>query len=173
MLMKRTIFGLATILVVFVATFAALALRPVAKVKAGQGCSNATLRGSYGVVAQGFLGGTPGYTELYLPANFTMLATFNGKGSFSGSSLNVFVAGNPSPHNPASFTGGTYTVNSDCTCTFTTPTLDAFDATITAYGIVVDTGGDELAGSAYSSNDNITGTFDAKRVGVGQWYFLP
>ena len=170
--MKRTILALSTTLVVFVALFAVFVLRPVAKVKATTGCSDATLYGSYGIVAQGFQGGMPGDTELYPPANFSMLAKFDGDGHFTGSSLNVFVAGNPSPHNPASFIGGTYTVYSDCTCKLTTPTLAAFDATITGYGTAVDTGGDEVAGNLYSSNLNITGTFDARRVAAGKWGFL-
>jgi hypothetical protein len=173
MLMKRTIFGLATILVVFVAIFAVFALRPVAKVRAGySGCSNKTLKGNYGLVASGFKGGLPGATEIYLPANFSMLVNFDGNGHFSASKLNAFVAGNPSSHNPASFTGGLYTVLSDCTCTLNTGYLDTFEATITAYGIVVDTGGDELVGSAYASDNlNITGTFDAKKIAEGRWIF--
>ena len=54
--MKRTIFVLLTMLVVFVAVFSVLVLRPVPKVKATIGCSNATLFGNYGLVASGFYG---------------------------------------------------------------------------------------------------------------------
>ena len=87
--------------------------------------------------------------------------------------MNIVADGSAEPGNPYSFMGGNYTVNSDCTCAFTTPNLAAFDATITSYGIVADTDGDELAGNVLSSNANITGTFDAKRVAVGRLAFLP
>ncbi|MGO8733155.1 MAG: hypothetical protein ACLQVM_10205 [Terriglobia bacterium] len=46
--MKRTIFGLATILVVFLTVFAVLAVHPSRKVKAHRGCSDRTLIGDYG-----------------------------------------------------------------------------------------------------------------------------
>jgi uncharacterized membrane protein len=48
MWMKRTIFVLASILVVLVALIAVLVVRPVRKVKAQTGCSNRTLMGNYG-----------------------------------------------------------------------------------------------------------------------------
>jgi len=163
--MKRTIFVLLTMLVVFVAVFAVLVLRLVPKVKATVGCSNRMLLGNYGLVAPGFYG--------VVPANFSMLVKFDGKGGFNGSSLNVVNNGVPDGGNPGSFTGGTYTVLSDCTCTFATPPLPAFGgAIITAYGIAVDTGCDEVAGNLSSNADNITGTFDAKRVAVGGWGFF-
>ena len=164
--MKRTIFALLTMLVVFVAVSAVLVLRPVAKVKADHhGCSNATLKGNYGLVAPGFYyNGTA-----IVPANFSMLATFDGKGDLSGSSVNIVVAGTADP--VFSFTGGTYTVNSDCTCTLDTGYLSTFGATVTGYGIAVDTGGDEVAGNMISSLGNVTATFDAKRVAEGQWGF--
>ena len=46
--MKRTTFVIVTMLVVFVAVFSVLVLRPVTKVKVSVGCSNATLIGSAG-----------------------------------------------------------------------------------------------------------------------------
>ena len=173
--MKRTILALSAMLVVFVAVFSVLVLRPVAKVKAGQGCSNATLTGNYGLVAPGWYGRVDAPAE-FLPGNFSMLVNFNGRGGFTGSNLNIVVNGTPEGGNPYSITGGTYTVNSNCTCTFTipnSPTPNPWDAVITAYGVAVDTGGDEVAGNLYSSNPNITGTFDAKRVATGLWYFVP
>jgi hypothetical protein len=169
--MKRTIFALSTILVVFVALFAVLVLRPVPKAKAATGCSDATLRGNYGLVASGWYGHVDAPLE-FLPGNFSMLVSFNGRGGFTGSNLNIVINGSPEGGNPYSFTGGTYTVNSNCTCTLTipnSPTPNPWDAVITVYGIAVDTGGDEVAGNLFSSNPNITGTFDAKRVAVGLW----
>lgn len=154
-------------LVVFVAVFTVLVQRPVPKVKATIGCSTATLHGNYGLVAPGFW-----HVAGPLPANLSMLINFDGKGGFTGSSMYIVVDGSPEPGNPYNFTGGTYTVNSDCTCTFTTPHLVAFNATITGYGIAVDTGGDELAGNLLSNNSNLTGTFDAKRVATGLWAFF-
>jgi len=53
--MKRTTFVIVTMLVVFVAVFSVLVLRPVTKVKASVGCSNATLIGQLRVSAQGIL----------------------------------------------------------------------------------------------------------------------
>jgi len=165
--MKRTIFTFVTTFVVFVAVLGVLVLRPVPKVKATTGCSDKTLSGSYGLVASGFW-----HIAGAVPANFSVLVEFDGKGGFTGSSLNIVVDGSPESGNPYSFTGGKYTVNSDCTCSFTTPVLAAFDATITSHGIIADTGGDELAGNLESSNSNITGTFTAKRLAAGQWGFF-
>jgi hypothetical protein len=171
MLMKRTIFVLLTMLVVFAAVLGVLVLRPVPKAKAATGCSNATLYGNYGLVASGWYGHFDAPYE-FLPGNFSMLVSFNGRGGFTGSNLNMVINGSPEGGNPYSFTGGTYTINSNCTCTLTipnSPTPNPWDATITVYGIAVDTGGDEVAGNLFSSNPNITGTFDAKRVAIGLW----
>ena len=90
--MKRTIFALSTILVVFVALFAVLVLRPVPKAKAATGCSDATLRGNYGLVASGWYGHVDAPLE-FLPGNFSMLVSFNGRGGFSGSHLNMVING--------------------------------------------------------------------------------
>ena len=167
MLMKRTTFGLATILVVFVTVFAVLVVHPVRTVKAHHGCSEATLQGNYGVVGSGFIA-FGGWT----PLNFSLLVNFDGNGHFRGSSLNFIEGGNTSSDVATSFTGGTYTVNSDCTCTLTTPAI-AGDI-LEFYGIVVDTGGDEVAGNVYDTTEvgEITMTFDAKRVAEGKWAFL-
>ena len=167
--MKRTIFGLATILVVFLTVFAVLVVHPLRTVKAHHGCSVATLHGNYGVVGSAFFTIGPG---TWMPANFSVLVDFDGKGGFSGSSLNFIEGGNTSPDTAPSFTGGTYTVNSDCTCTLTTPPI-AGDILV-FYGIVVDTGGDEVAGNVYDTTEvgEITITFDAKKVAEGKWAFL-
>ena len=167
--MKRTIFVLLTMLVVFVAVCAVLVLRPVAKVRATIGCSNATLKGNYGLVATGFSGGHS--ATLYKPWNLSMLANFDGKGGLSGTSMNHF---NPAydPYNPNHFTGGTYTVNADCTCTLHTGYYDMGGEHFTAHGIVVDTGGDEVVGNLLSDDEWVTGTFDAQRVAVGRRGFF-
>ena len=113
--MKRTIFVLLTTLVVFVIVLAVLVVHPVRTVKARHGCSNATLKGNYALVA-------PGAQYVNVQRGFSMLATFNGEEDFSGSNFNITSGGIPYPTPPTapySFSGSTYTVNPDCTCTLT------------------------------------------------------
>jgi len=153
--MKRTIFGLLTILVVFVAVFAVLVLHPVRTVKGHHGCSDRTLSGNYGLVATAGLGKGVNWS-------FSMLATFDGRGGFTGSSFDIVFNGTLS--GPYTFTGASYDVNSDCTYTLTIPAELPFSGAQTFDGIVVDTGGDEGAGTWYDSTDYISGTFDIKKV---------
>ena len=165
--MKRTIFVVSTVLVVFVAVFAVLVLRPVRKVKAGRGCSDASLHGNYALVMSG-LYGSGGYTW-----DFSMLATFDGHGGFSGSNLNgVYLGTNTGPE---TFTGGSYHVNPDCTVCLTIPAaadLSNFDDLEVYFnGTVSDTGGDEAVGTSYF-NDTWSGTFDAEKVHEGMWNFF-
>ena len=173
--MKRTIFVLLTILVVFVAVFSVLVLRPVTKVKASIGCSNATLFGNYGLVAQGFYNNPSAPPPYFVPGNFSMLATFNGHGAFTANYLNIVVGGALESGSPFSGVTGTYTCLPNCTCTWTISNSpeNPWDAVITGMGLALDTGGDEISGNLLSSNPNTTGTFDAKRVAIGLWYFLP
>jgi hypothetical protein len=172
--MKRTIFALATLLVVFVAVFALLALRPVAKAKASTGCSDATLVGNYGFVGSGWYGHFDA-TVVFVPGNFSMLANFNGRGVFTGNDMNLVSNGSLEEGSPFNGVTGTYTVQPNCTFTVNipnTPTPNPWDAVITVYGVAVDTGGDEIVGNLVSSNPNTTGTFDAKRVAAGKWNFF-
>jgi hypothetical protein len=156
--------------VVFLAVFAVLALRPLPKVKAEHhGCSQATLNGNYGLVGSGFYTVEAGPPAVIVPATLSMLVTFDGKGDVSGSNLYTVVAGSPVAVN-ATFSGGDYTILSDCSVTVTIPSL--FGATVTAYGTIVDTGGDELGGQLLSSLTNVTATFDAKRVAAGKWGYF-
>jgi hypothetical protein len=173
--MKRTIFVLLALLVVFVAVFSVLVLRPVAKVKATTGCSNATLIGNYGLVAQGFYNNPGEPPPYFVPGNFSMLATFNGKGAFTANNLNIVVGGGLTEGSPFSNIKGTYTCLPNCTCTWVvsnSPT-NPWDAVITGYGIALDTGGDEFSGTLVSANPNTTATFHAERVATGLLYFLP
>jgi hypothetical protein len=177
MWMKRTILALATMLVVFVALFAVLVLRPVRKVKAlpSGGCSNWTLHGWYGVTAQGYFinPGVPDPPPYFLPGNFSMLAEFcpwaGSSNNFQGKDIKVVYLtpiGSVNPSVPDFTTGGTYTVNPDCTVTFTTPHFSSIDAAITGYGTVLSYL--ETSGNLISlDNQNITGTFDAKPVEEG------
>jgi hypothetical protein len=111
--MKRTLLVLSILLVVFVAVFAVVVLRPVRKVKAGGGCSNASLSGGYALVMKGQYE----YIDYGQEWDMSMLATFDGNGNLSGSNLWATYYGAPLPTAPAAeqFTGGTYTVNYDCT----------------------------------------------------------
>ena len=165
--MKRTIFALATVLVVFAAVFAVLALRPVTKVKAGNhACSPATLKGNYGLTALG--ADFDGYD-----VSFSMIATFDGIGGLTGSELNLFYAFYSAAYTDVSFTGGSYTVNPDCSVSLTIPpSIGPFTSAITLNGTLVDTGGDEVAG-VWSADEGggTSGTFDAKRIAQGQWKF--
>ena len=159
--MKRTIFALSTMLVVFVAVFAVLAVHPLRTVKAHHGCSKATLKGNYGVVAQGV------GASYITPVNFSVLITFDGEGHLSGTNFNEVVGPNLYAW-PQIDTGATYTVNSDCTCTISNVSvLGLFpDTTIDAYGIIVG-GGDELIGNLNTptGSEYLQGaTFRAKKV---------
>ena len=112
------------------------------------------------------------------------MVTFDGSGAFTGDELNIISYElTPSPGlqpqtgSPFSNVTGTYTVNTDCSYTFTipnpaTPPHNPWNATIYAYGVSVDTGGDEIMGNMYSSGLNSTATFDAKRVAIGKWDFF-
>jgi hypothetical protein len=163
--MKRTVFVLSTLLVVFVAVFAVLVLRPVRKVKAGKGCSDASLYGNYALVISGM------YEDYAW--DFSMLATFDGQGGLSGSDLIGVYDGKNWGGGPLTFTGGTYKVNRNCTCTLTIPSgVSVFDTyEVYFYGVVIDTGGDEAVGTTYLAED-FAGTFDAKRLAEGKWSFL-
>jgi hypothetical protein len=160
MWMKRAIFLLSTILVVFVAVLAVLVVHPVRTVKARHGCSNATLKGNYALVA-------PGAQYVNVQRGFSMLATFNGEEDFSGSNFNITSGGIPYPTPPTapySFSGSTYTVNPDCTCTLTVPAEGPFSVALTLNGTVVDTGGGEVLGTWYDPPDVVSGTFEMKKA---------
>ena len=175
--MKRTIFALATLLVVFVTLFVLAVVHPVRRVRAHQGCTEATLEGTYGLVATGWV-----LVAQAFPGNFSMLVTFDGKGGFTGDQLNIIAfEAKPAPPglqlesgSPFMNVTGTYTVNADCSYTFTIGNVpeNPWNAVITAYGVSVDTGGDEIMGNMYSSLKNTTATFDAKRVSIGKWNFF-
>ena len=132
--MKRTIFVLASILVVLVALIAVLVVRPVRKVKAQTGCSNRTLMGNYGWTEFG--------TEFeYTPPQFWTfvgLGHFDGNGNFTGSEGYYIVNGVPDPNNGTASATGTYTVNPDCTIKIT---YTSESDTYTNHGVVVDANG--------------------------------
>ena len=148
--MKRTIFGLASILVVLLTLFAVLVLHPVRTAKAQYGCSDRTVKGTYGFAGFGFYAGSP--------ASVTGSLIFDGEGNFAGTRIHTVQAGITSSE--LTFSGASYTVSSDCH-------IHAFDTAVglAAHGTVVDAeGGTEVITDLESSGNNVTGTIDIKKV---------
>ncbi len=116
---------------------------------------NEVLNSSYGLVAPGNHDST-GW-------NLSMLANFNGSGTFTGSDVYAVRGGGTVPGSDGSFSGGAYNVGSDCKFTADTNDLEVFgDSEMHLEGIVV-RGGNEVVGTWYS-RDGRSGTFDAKNV---------
>jgi hypothetical protein len=99
-----------------------------------KGCSNATLRGTFSDKDTGwiFLAPPPAAPVPFAGVN---IETFDGKGGFTGNGI-ASINGNPMP---GSFKG-TYTVNPDCTGTYT---AQSPGLTVHAF-FVIDDGGNEL-----------------------------
>jgi hypothetical protein len=114
-------------------TALALALSSTAKAD-NKGCSNATLRGSYAQTGTGVITAPPDQAGPF--ANVGTLI-FDGNGGLTGT---LVVSSNGSS-SPATETG-TYTVNSDCTGTYTVQ-IAPFGITSQAF-FAIDTNGDEL-----------------------------
>jgi hypothetical protein len=89
-----------------------------AQEEALEACSAATLNGTYALTFSGFTtrGSVAAAINNFTPVAGGGLVTFDGDGNLSASET-VSVGGLVNPVN----TTGTYTVNSDCTGTFTTP----------------------------------------------------
>lgn len=108
-------------------------MKATATVRADEGCSLASLNGTYAVEGQGtVIGQLPGFPAPPFPFGEVSVAHLNGAGSFSGNTtanLGGLVA-------TISFTG-TYTVNSDCTGTVTVNTSSG----LTTHDAIVVVGG--------------------------------
>jgi hypothetical protein len=91
-------------------TALALAIAPTAKAQAYKGCSNATLRGTFAYTVTGSLVAAPAPLGPYAEVG---AQTFDGNGV-------TIVAGMSNTNGTAAATSrtGTYTVNADCTGTF-------------------------------------------------------
>jgi hypothetical protein len=154
--MKRGNFVLATMLVVFVAVFTVIGVWPVPKVRAqSQFCADSSLNSSYGLVAQGNHGSN-GW-------DLSMLANFNGSGTFAGSHVYAVRGGATVPGSDGSFSSGTYSVDADCKFTAKTSGLQVFGhREMYLEGIAV-RAGNEVVGTWYSS-DGQTGTFAAENI---------
>ena len=128
--MRRTIFALSTVLVVSLAVFALLVLRPVSKVKAHHGCSNRTLMGAYGVMVSANQEGLAGGPYLNVG-----LGEFDGNGNISLTEqyqAYKFQLSGPGSSSP------TYDVNPDCSVTFTFHSGNAYGSIEDANGNMVD-----------------------------------
>ena len=156
--MKRTIWAVTTLLIVFATLLTVLLVRPLGTVKAHRGCSNRTLVGDYGWTEFGLEAettGAPFWTQ-------TGLVHFDGTGTFSGRNINYVESGTAS--GPSTETG-TYSVDSNCTVSITyTWNSDTY----TDNGVVVGTNGSEVVASEYSSESDTTGHVDIKRVTDGE-----
>ena len=158
--MKRTIFGLAIMLVVFLTVLAVLVVRPLRTVKAQPGCSNRTLMGNYGWTESGT------EFENSPPQFWTQVALvhFDGNGIFTASEAYEIVNGVPSPNNGTGSVSGTYTVNPNCTIQITyTYEGDTFYD----HGLVVDAIGGEVIANEYGPDTGpnmTTGQVDIKKI---------
>jgi hypothetical protein len=128
---KRTTIG--KLLTIAALTTLALAIAPTAQAS-DKGCSNNTLRGSYAQTGTGVITAPPDQAGPF--ANVGTLI-FDGNGGLTGA---LVVSSNGSS-SPATETGS-YTVNSDCTGTYTVQ-IAPFGITSQAY-FAIDTNGDEL-----------------------------
>lgn len=90
----------------------ALAIAPRAKAQVNKGCNNATLQGTFAYT------GTGSSVAPLPPGQYAEVGaqTFDGNGSTTASGMSN-TGGTVAPTNST----GTYTVNSDCTGTFTLP----------------------------------------------------
>jgi hypothetical protein len=115
-----------------VAAFFALALGAVPLANAGQnkGCSVATLKGTFADRDSGYIMSPPAFAGPYAGAS---LEIFDGKGGLTGSGVSS-INGNIIP---GTFQG-TYTVNNDCTGTYTVQ--NSLGLTIHAYFVIADNG---------------------------------
>jgi hypothetical protein len=163
--MKRTIFVLLTILVVFVIVLAVLVVHPVRTVKAQRhGCSNRTLFGDYGGTISGTIQGPTGG-----PVTMVGLLHFDGDEGLSGSEGYQTVPNASAPHNfinsgpGTSWTGGTYEVLSTCSFTATIPGTPP----ATLQGVVVNADGSEVIGEMFTASTVTPGVGNPGNAGMG------
>lgn len=117
-----------------IAAVTALALGLASTANAGnKGCSLATLKGTFADKDTGFITAPP---EVAGPFAGVALETFDGDGALTGTG-HLSLNGTPSQ---GTFTG-TYTVNPDCTGTYTVQ--NSLGLTVHAF-FVIDDGGNEL-----------------------------
>ena len=107
-----------------------LGIAPTAKAQVNRGCSNATLNGTYSRTDTGFVTAPPAIAG---PLAGVSTVNFDGNGGVTGAGMSS-LNGNVS----SSTFKGTYTVNSDCTGTYTTESNTG--RTSTAFFVIADNG---------------------------------
>jgi len=118
----------ATSVTVVIATLGLIAA--TRNVPADDGCSNATLRGSYGLEASGTIASGP----LAGPTALVGVLTYDGFGQASGTiTQRVTTATGPATRIPLA---GTYIVNADCTAEDTVFNLVSGTSSVHEYSIV-------------------------------------
>ena len=161
--MKRTILGLASILVVCLTVLAVLVVHPIRRVKANHGCWDGMLRGNYEWTE---FGSEPNEAT---PSFWTQtaLVNFDGNGNFYGSKIYYVENGaffGPSSSPPTGTESGTYSVYSDCTV-YITYHWPWAGQTYYDNGAVVDANGSEVVAEESSSGADTTGHVDIKKIG--------
>ena len=111
-------------------TALALAISPTA-IADDKGCSNATLRGTFAYTSTGFITAPPAFAGPFAEAGTQV---FDGRG---GTTAAVTLSQNGNIL-PVSITG-TYTVNPDCTGTFTLQ-VSPIDVTVHVFFVIDDSG---------------------------------
>jgi hypothetical protein len=128
--MKRTITP-TTLVIVSTVAFA-LGIAPRAQADEHEGCSRATLRGTFGYTSTGTL------LDTYVPPPLAGPFAEVGKQTFDGKGKTNATATLSTNGNPATVTvEGTYTVNPDCTGSMTLH-VAPFDSTVHAYFVIDD-----------------------------------
>jgi hypothetical protein len=141
-----------------IAAVAALALGFAPKAKAtDKGCSNATLQGTYAYTSTGSITNPP---DLAGPIAEVGAQTFDGNGS-TAATATLSSAGTIFPL----VITGTYTVNQDCTGTFTLQVVSPFQTTVNV-SFVIDNGGDEF--QAMETNPGFVITRIGRRLYPGR-----
>jgi hypothetical protein len=126
-IMKRN--TTAKVFAIAAVTALALSVTPIAKADS-RGCSNATLKGAFVDKDTGFITAPPALAGPFAGVN---LETFDGHGALTGTGI-VSLNGNVFP---GTFTG-TYTVNPDCTGTYTVQ--NSLGSTVHAFFVINDSG---------------------------------
>jgi len=123
-------------------------------VHAQDGCSVATVMGSYGVISSGFSTPSNSVKGSEVPVALVGVIAFDGVGNFSRN----YTRSSGGVINQGLTTSGTYTVNSDCTGSLT---FTAGAASGNTANIVIVSGGAEIF--QIGTTPSITSTFDLKR----------
>ena len=134
----------------------ALGVAPTAKAEHNKGCSNASLKGTFSHMATGFITAPPAMAG---PEAGVGTDTFDGNGASTGAAT-LSLNGSIIPL----VTTGTYTVNPDCTGTYT---ILALGGTI-RLAIVITDGGNEIQAICVDAGIVQTHIF-RRQYPVGDW----